>query len=210
VRARKNANEPLLLIGAIETVRGWYSLYGRKFRLEHGIIRFTGATSIDPSLDVVAQYTLPKYRVEVVVSGTAREPSLSLRSEPALEQADILSLLIFGKPANALNAGEKSSLQSQALHTAAGYIASDLRRALASELGLDNLEFDLGQTLEQSRIGAGTYVTRDIFVSTSQPLQDKHGREFSLEYSLDENWQIKVITTTHGNSGADLVWQKRY
>lgn len=210
VRARKNSNEPFVLIGSIETVRGWYSLYGRKFRVERGEIRFTGATPIDPSLDVVAQYTLPQYSVEVVVSGTARTPSVTLRSEPSLEQADIVSLLILGKPTNALNASEKTSLQSQALQTAAGYIASDLRRSLAQELGVENLELDVGSTLDQSRIGAGKYLSEDIFVSTSQQLGNKAGREFSIEYYLNQHWQIKATTTDRGDDGIDVLWQKRY
>ncbi len=210
LRARKNANEPVVLIGAIETIRGWYSLYSRKFRVERGEIRFTGLTPIDPSLDVVAQYTLPQYRVEIVVGGTARTPSLSLRSEPTLEQADILSLLIFGKATSALSTGEKTSLQSQALQSAAGYIASDLRRSLAEELGIENLELDVGRTLDRSRIGAGKYLSDDVFVSTSQQLGNTNSREFSIEYHLDQNWQIKATANTRGNDGIDIFWQKRY
>jgi len=217
VQVRKNPQTPVAFVGLIETVRGWYNFHGRKFQFERGEVRFTGETPIDPSLDIVARYALPEYRVEIVVGGTAQTPTLALRSDPVLEQADILSLLIFGKPTSALNASEKTSLESQALQTAAGYVAGDLQRALAGQLGLDNLELDVSKTLDQSSVGAGKYLTQDVYVSTSRPVEsssqqagDKLGQEFSLEYYLNENWKLKGSTTTRGNNGIDILWQKRY
>lgn len=210
VRVRKEPASEVLLTGNLETVRGWYAFHGRKFRLEKGIMTFTGATPIDPSLDVVARYTLPRYQVDAVIGGTARTPTLVLTSAPVLEQADILALLLFGRPAGALSAGEKVSFQSQALQAMAGYMAADLRRSVAERLGVDNLEFDVGATLGQSRVGVGKYVAKDVFVSTSQQLGTRHGRELSIEYQLDAQWQLKASTNTAGNNGIDLFWRKRY
>jgi translocation and assembly module TamB len=200
------------LVGTIETVRGWYTYHNRKFTLERGQITFTGGTPIDPSLDIVARYTLQKYKIDMAITGTAHTPTLTLRSEPSLEQADILSMLIFGKSTNGLSAGEKSSLQSEMLSATAGYFASDLRRAVAEKLGLDNLEFDVGNTVTQSHIGAGKYLSEDVFVSTSHSSADKknQGQEFAVEYQMGENWQLKGSTTTTGNNGVDIFWQKRY
>jgi translocation and assembly module TamB len=210
LHARKEPGEEPALSGAVETVRGWIAVHGRKFRLEKGNIVFTGATPIDPSLDVVARYTLPQYQVDVVVGGTAKAPLVSFRSEPPLEQTDILSLLVFGKPANALSKGEKVSLQSQAVQALAGSVAEDLRRSLAESLGVDNLELDVGETTEQSRIGVGKYIAPGVFVSTSQQVGGKQGRDVSIEYQLGENWQLKSSTTSQGNNGIDLLWKKRY
>jgi translocation and assembly module TamB len=171
-------------------VRGWYTYHNRKFTLERGQVISTGASPIDPTLDIVARHTLQKYKIDRVISGTARTPILSLRSEPSLEQADILSLLLFGKTTNGLSGGEKSSLQSQVLSATAGYFASDLRRSVAQQLGIDDLEFDVGQTISKSHIGAGKYLSEDVFVSTSHPAGDKknQGQEFAVEYQMGENW----------------------
>ena len=210
IQARKSPAEDLSLTGRIETVRGWYTFQGRKFEVETGQIVLTGESTIDPSLDVVARYTLPKYKVDVVVSGTASAPTLTLRSEPGLEQADILSLLLFGKPASALNQGEAISLQSQALQMAASYVASDLQQSVAQHVGVDSLQLGVGESLSQSRISAGKYVTKDVFVSTSQSLGKKQDREVSIEYQLRTNWQLKATATPQGNNGIDLMWGKQY
>lgn len=206
LQARKNPLEDLTMNGQIETVRGWYAFYGRQFQIERGQMTFTGNSTLDPSLEVIARYTLPRYKVDVVIGGTADAPTLTLRSDPALDQADILSLLAFGKPANALNQGEKVSLQAQVLQATAGYVAADLRQSVAERLGLDSLEFDVAER----RLGVGKYVTKDIFVSTSQQFGAQQKQEVSIEYQLDTDWQLKASTSSHGDSGIDLFWHKRY
>ncbi len=211
LRARKDRAQVLLLTGAIETVRGWYAFHGRKFRLERGNLVFTGATPIDPGLDVVARYTLSEYQVDVLVGGTARTPTVTFHSEPQLEQADIFSLLLFGKPADALSKGEKVSLQSQAVQAVAGAVAAEFRQSLSQSLGVDNLELDVGDTPGQGKVGVGKYVAPGVFVSTSQQLGgEKPGQDVSIEYQLNDHWQLKASTTSRGNNGVDILWQKRY
>jgi len=75
----------------------------------------------------------------------------------------------------------------------------------------------VGKTLDQSNVGAGKYLTQDVFISTSRPAGsssqqagDRLGQEFSLEYFLSENWKLKGSTTTRGNNGIDILWRKRY
>lgn len=210
LRARKEPTAEVSLSGDIETVRGWYAIHGRKFRLERGHIIFTGATPIDPTLDVVARYALPQYQVDLLVGGTAKTPTVTFRSEPQLEQADILSLLLFGKPANALSGDQKATLQSQAVQIVAGSVAADLRRTLAESLGVDDLELDVGENPGQSKVGVGKYIVPGVFVSTSQQLGDKQRRGVAIEYQLDGNWQLKASTTSQGDSGIDILWQKQY
>ncbi|HKA52507.1 MAG TPA: translocation/assembly module TamB domain-containing protein [Candidatus Binatia bacterium] len=210
LRVKKDPAEEPVLTGTIETVRGWYTFHGRKFRLERGNIIFAGADPTDPALELVARYTLPQYQVDVVVGGTAKAPAVSLRSEPQLEQADILSLLLFGKPANTLSKGEKVSLQSQAVQAVAGSVAAEFRQTLSESLGLDDLELNAGNTSGQ-KVGVGKYIVPGVFVSTSQQFGgEKPGRDVSIEYQLDDHWQFKASTTSRGNHGVDILWGKRY
>jgi translocation and assembly module TamB len=212
LRVKKDPEEELALSGNIETVRGWIAYQGRKFRVEKGTVVFTGATPIDPSLDLVARYTLPDYIVDVTVGGTAKSPTVNFSSQPSLEQADILSLLMFGKPANSLSQGQKTTLQSQAVQALTGAMASELGQALSESLGLDNLELDVGQNPHQSKVGAGKYVSPGVFVSTSQQLggNGQGGQDVSIEYQLSDDWQLKASTTSKGNNGLDILWKKKY
>lgn len=211
LRARKEAEENLALIGAIDVVRGWVAFQGRRFTLTRGRVLFTGGETITPSLDVVAQYRLRDYLVEVVLTGTAEKPELTLRSRPQLDQADILALLLFGKPTSALNRSEQFSLQQSAIDLTAGYAAGRVAAAVSRALGLEKLGVDISDIdFSGGRIGIGRYVTPDAYLSFSQELAGERGREIAIEYELVPNWKLRATTDPDGGSGVDVLWHKRY
>ena len=211
VRATKQPGEDLALVGAIETVRGWVGFQGRRFTLTQGRVVFTGGKEINPGVDIVAQYRLPDYQVEVVVGGTAQKPSLTFRSEPKLEQADILAVLLFGKPTTALSQGEKMDLQQQALKVTSGYAAAKIGESVSQALGLEQLGIDLREVdFTGGRIGFGRYVSPNTYVSMSQDIAGKKGQEVSVEYSLSPGWKTTTSTSAGGNSEAGILWHKEY
>ncbi|MGH7826760.1 MAG: translocation/assembly module TamB domain-containing protein [Candidatus Binatia bacterium] len=210
LRIRKEPQEEVSLTGTVESVRGWYSFHGKRFEIEKGQLVFTGGSEIDPTLDVVARHKLPQHQIDLLLGGTAKKPTLALRSDPAMEQADILSTLLFGKPVAGLSEGEQTSLQARALRTTANFVASGLRQSVAKRLGVDNLEFGFGESVSEARIGVGKYITEDIYVAGAQEFGGERKQEYSVEYNLAPNWQLKGSTTPQGNSGVDLFWRKQY
>jgi translocation and assembly module TamB len=211
VQVTKNAGGSPILVGSIETIRGWAGFQGRRFVLSRGQVVFTGEQEINPALDIVAQYRLPKYLVEAVVGGTLNEPSLTLRSEPELEQADIIAVLLFGRPASALDQGEQVTLQQQAIAITSGYAATKIGESVSQFLGLNSLGIDLQQIdFSGGRVGFGQYLTRKTYVSASQDLAGKEGQKMSVEYQLAPDWEITTSTSSSGSSGADIFWQKQY
>ena len=74
---------------------------------------FTGGREINPSLNIVAAHQASEHLVKVVVAGSAEEPTLDLESEPPLDQADFLAVLLFGKPASELERGGIHRLREQ-------------------------------------------------------------------------------------------------
>ena len=211
VRITQTQGAEARLIGAIEVVRGWAGFQGRRFALNQGKIRFIGGKRINPSLDIVAQYQTPDYLVEAVVAGTAEEPSLVLQSQPELEQADILAVLLFGRPAHALGQGEKLDLQEQALAITEGYAAEKIGKSVSQALGLEKLGVSL-QDLDISGggIGFGRYLTKGLHVSVAQDLTKKGGRKVSMQYQLSPDWQVDTSTSSGGSSEAHISWQKKY
>ena len=211
VQVIKKAGENPILVGAIEAVRGWAAFQGRQFALSQGRLTFAGEKEVNPALDIVAQYRLPEYTVEVVVGGTAKKPALTLRSEPSLDHADILAVLLFGKPASALGQGEQVALHQKAIAITSGYAAAEIGQSVSRFLGLDSLGIDLRQIdFTDGRIGFGQYLTRKTYVSASQDLAGEKGQEVSVEYRLAPEWEITTSTSSSGSSGADIFWQKQY
>ena len=125
----KNAGDKVRLLGTVNTVRGTYDFQGRRFDIQRdGRIQFQGNTEINPRLDIIAQRLISGVEAQVHVRGTALKPELTLTSKPPLDEADILSLIIFNQPANALGEGEQVSLAQRAGALASGFVASSLAK----------------------------------------------------------------------------------
>ena len=211
LRITKAKQKEIDLTGRIEVVRGWFAFQGRRLQLARGAIEFTGGDKINPSLDIVAEYKLPEYRVDVTIGGTVEKPSLTLASEPRLDQADILALLLFGRPMNTLNRSEQGSLQQSAINLTSGYVAGRIANSVSTALGLDSLGIAIREVdFSGGRVGLGRYVGSKTYVSVEQELAGEHGRKVSLEYEIARDWKIGTSTTSTGSNGIDIIWHKRY
>ncbi len=209
--AWKKPHEELHLAGDIRGVRGWYAFQGKKFTLVEGsAVRFSGQ-GLDPVLDITATHTAGEYLVRLKVGGTITKPALALESEPWLDQADVLAVLLFGTPASQLSRSQSTGLREQALGIAGGYVAAELRQSVANALGVDDLQFDTGTTgLEDARVSIGKYVADDIFVSLAHRFGAQSVEEVRIEYVIRPGWSLETSSDTLGRSGVDLFWKRRY
>jgi translocation and assembly module TamB len=211
LRLIKQPNTPLDVTGAAEIVHGWVAFQGRRFDLTRGRIEFTGGGKINPALDIVALRRLPQYQVEAIVGGTAESPTLTLRSQPHLDQADIVALLLFGKPTKDLNRGEQVSLQQSASALAGGYLAGTVINSISEAIGLDRLGVEFANVdANNDKVGIGSYIGRNTYVSVSEELAGEKGREVKVEYQIAPEWKIGTSTDSSGSSGVDLIWSKQY
>jgi len=211
VRATKKPARDIDLTGRIDVVRGWLNFQGRRFQLSRGAIQFTGGDKINPALDIVAQYRLPEYQVDVVIGGNVEKPSLTLTSQPRLEQADILALLLFGRPINTLNRNEQGSLQQSALNITSGFVAGRIANSVSGALGLDSLGVDIREVdFSGGKVGFGRYVGSKTYVSASQQVSREHGRDLSVAYEIAPDWKLGTTTSSKGSAGIDIIWHKRY
>lgn len=195
------------IAGNIDVIRGWIGFQGRRFTLTRGRIELTGGDKINPMLDVVGEYRITNYVVNVTITGTAAKPALTLKSDPQLDQADILSLLLFNKPISALGKGEQASLQQNAISVTTSFAASAIGSEVSQALGLQDLgdvDFSGGQ------LRYGRYVSRNAFVSLGQDVTGNNGQEASAEYQITPEWKLSVTTSSKGDRGVDLIWHKRY
>jgi translocation and assembly module TamB len=203
LQAKKPPGAPVDVVGTIHTVRGNVSVAGKRFDLVRGNIDFVGGAQIDPALDILAQNRVQKYLVSANITGPASKPDLRLSSIPSLEQADILSMVMFGRPVSQLGGSQQQNLQQQA----AAMAASKAGRAIADALGLE----DVGvTTTETGGVGVGRYVTQNIYVSASQETVDPRNRRGTVSYYLTPEININTSTSTGKGNQIELQWHKDY
>ncbi len=198
----------------METVRGTYEFQGRRFNLERGgRIRFIGETEINPFLDVSATRLIPNTGVEakVRISGTLKQPELSLTSTPALEESDILALIVFNRPVNELGTGERSSLAATAGGIATGFIAAPLGESIGRALDLDL--FEITTTTESGELGAGITLGQQVgdkaFLKLRQEFGERNTTEFMLEYQLARFLRMQASAAPQTSGSANRINQRR-
>ncbi len=210
VDVTKERGQPLILAGSIETLRGFASYLGKKFVLEQGQITFTGSEEIDPFLDVTATHKVSDYVVSIHVEGKSTQPKLILSSDPELEEADIVSLLLLGKTTDRLTSSEEGALSNTGKKVAGSVASGALEQTVGAGLGLDTIEVEVGNDPGSGRVGTGKYITQDIFLSYERQLGKEGGNTVGVEFSLNRRLKLKGTSSDIGESAVDLMWRHDY
>jgi len=211
----KVPDQPLILIGSLETVRGFASYYGKKFLLERGRVMFTGSPEINPRLDIIVAKEIADYAVSIHVMGTAQQPQITFSSTPQLPQSDILSLLVLGKTTDRLTKSEHTSLANETQHLAGGLLSSEIEKVLAPALGLETIEITAGQQLGTGSVRVGRYVAQDVFLSLERDFGSaangkEGGTTVGLEYSLSRRLKLRGSSSDRGETAVDVLWRLEY
>jgi len=222
LQIRKAPAGQLDVIGAVTVVRGYYDFQGRRFDvLRDSQIRFQGTRPVDPALQVDAQRIISGVTAIVNIRGTARQPQVRLSSQPPLDEADVLSLIVFNEPINQLGGGERLNLAERAGGLAVGYLATPLANSIARTLDLDLFEIRAtGGETGQPSIAVGQQLGSRLFVSFRQEFGSDDFAQLSLEYRINELLRV-VSTVTQGNqrshrtqridrTGLDLIYTLSY
>lgn len=189
VRMRKPAGGDTAITGVVNTVRGTYDFQGRRFEVQRdGVIRFLGTTDLNPMIDISATRDISGVVARVHLRGTLREPTLALTSDPPLDEADILSLVIFNRPINQIGNEERGFLTDVAANYAAGIFTDQLSQSLGRALDLDLFEIQTTTMAGEvtPRITVGQQFGERLFMRFSQQFGVQQISEFSLEYELTD------------------------
>ncbi len=219
LRATKKPGDTIRLVGSVNTVRGTYDFQGRRFEiLRDGAIRFVGLEELNPTLDLRTQRTIQGVEARVNIRGTLTKPEIELSSTPPLEQADVLSLIVFNQPLNQLGEGQQTSLAARAQALATGAVAGQLAQSIGNALNLDTFEIQVAPEAGGGpQVTLGQQVGDRLFVRVQQGIGDQSTTNLVLEYEL-ANWlrlQTKVVqgSTTqqslfrrNQSTGADMIF----
>lgn len=205
LQATRAPGEPVRLLGDVTTIRGVYSFENRRFEIQRGgKIRFQNELPIDPTFDVRGVRSIQGVEARVDVRGRLSEPSLQLGSNVPLDEADILSMIIFNRPVNQLGDTQRADLVGAAASLAGGYVTSPLAQSLSRALNLDLLEVEtvsFGQNVAP-RVRVGQQLTSRLFVQLSQQFGAQSLTELTAEYKLANFLRLQGSTAQGAGSQA--------
>jgi len=196
------------LTGTLNAVRGGMEFQGRRLEVEKGTVTFYGERRPNPSLDITLSKQQADVTVRVHIHGTVERPRLSLSSEPAMSESDILSFLVFGRGAGGLDQEESERLEQRALATAEAFAAARLLARLEGQLGLDVLRYETasGDSLGRS-VTVGKYLSPDLLVKYEQDLERESHLGVVIEYYLGGGFRLEMHSRRYEQDGAVLKWE---
>jgi translocation and assembly module TamB len=179
-RLRKAPHGEPELNGRIEPVpqRGYVEQFARNFDITGGDVLLNGKTK-DHQVNIQAQYKPPstsesnesEVTVQLAVQGTADNLKLTLSSEPAMSDAEIVNFIATGRSrVDPSTSGAQGS--SLAKDVGLAQVSGVAESAAQQAIGLDVLQvrFD---ALQGATLVSGSYLNPKLYVGIRQPLQYK-------------------------------------
>jgi len=213
------------LVGTLAMGEGSRATFrGNEFVLSNAVAEFTDRRSVRMALDVHGDAVVRDYQVFMRLYGPYEDPTLSLTSEPALSQQDIVTLLSLGyttrdAPSGAGVSGAAAAAAAQALFSAAGLDDQVKRFVPRSRLLRD---FSVRMTTAYSE-GTGQIEPRAEFESKvlddrmrlryQAPISGARGQRAQAELRLSEHTSVQyqwdndnsdVAAVAGGDHGLDL------
>jgi translocation and assembly module TamB len=196
-------DSPAEAFGQLQLLEGKYKGYGQNLSIEQGRLLFSGPL-IAADINVRAVRKVERVTAGILLTGPLTEPTTQLFSEPAMEEAEILSYLLTGGP---LSAG--SGVNAAALTQAAASLGLDKANTIAGQitgsLGLDELSIGGGgDGQEGSAMAIGKRLSPELYVRYIYGLFDG-AATLQLRYKLSEHLRVEVGTGTQ--QSADVLYE---
>jgi translocation and assembly module TamB len=218
LRLRGNLARPSLL-GNVSFSEGEIALFGNKYTLNRGDIRFFNPTRIEPTFDLEAETRARGITVNVSFSGTPSKINSAYRSDPPLQPSEIIALLAIGRDPN-IGAGLATS-QSNTQSTLQGVgslvgeaVASSLNGRLQKFFGVTRIKIDPQLTgvenIPQARLTLEQQVSKDITLTYITNLARTQEQIVRIQWDISKQWSAIALREENGLFGIDFQYRKRF
>ncbi len=200
-----------------------------RYVVQRGVLEFPPNTAIEPVINLQAESEIGGYQVFVNLSGPLTDTELlnaTVRSSPALPQADVISLITTGNLSNTESG--IPTLAQTGINTAAQVIADTIinepaRRATDRLFGLNVFEIDPIISGERSNPGArltvGRQINNNLRVTYATNLSQDQNQVLALEYRVSnklsfvaqyEQRSLSNVTGNRDNFSLEVRFRKRF
>ncbi|MCY7375709.1 MAG: translocation/assembly module TamB domain-containing protein [Pyrinomonadaceae bacterium] len=215
--------------GRITANSGTILFRGDRYEIQRATLEFPPNTSIEPLINLQAETEIKGYQIIINLNGELTNTdnlNATVRSNPALPQADVVSLITTGNLANT-DTGIPTLAQS-GINTAAEILTDELinnplSRATDKLFGLNRFELDPsigGQRLNPSaRLTVGRQINRNLLITYSTNLSEDQNQVLALEYRVSnrlsfvaqyEQRSLSNVTRRNNNFSFDIRLRKRF
>ncbi len=197
--------------GEIKITEGTYKAYGQDAKIRRGRLMFANTVIDNPGIDLEAVREVDSVTAGVRVRGTLKQPELSLFSEPAMAESDIISYFLLGHPLETTESDQEAQLQKALLaaRLAGGELFIDQTGIYSI---VDELSFETSNTTEQTSLVIGKYLSPKLYVRYVTGIIES-SNIVEIQYKLSKYFRIQTEAGYRGSTsvtGADIYYTIEY
>lgn len=219
-------NDPTIS-GRITATSGTLNFRNDRYEITRALLDLPPGRNADPIINIQGESQIRGYRVLVGLTGPLSQPSASVHSEPALPQADVVSLITTGQ----LSTGDtSSSVLAQSEVGAATSLLTDAlinapaQRATSKLFGLTRFEINpvIGGTTGSTpaaRLTLGRRISKEVMVTYSTNVTSDPNQILALEYRVSdrlsfiaqyEQASTRRLSARTNNFNFEIRFRKRF
>jgi len=197
---------PIQLLGTLTTSRGEYAFQGVRLKVVEGEITFRGHSPPDPFLSLTCRKDVRDVSVTAALSGPLSRPVLVFSSSPEMDQVDIVSVLLYGRPARELSLSQSRDLQDRGVQ----FVWAGTTPVVKSLLGKTPLSpdaVDIKGTENGSVVEIGKYLTPELYITYQKGLEGDDKDELRAEYRVNRHLSVESQVGREDRAGVDVFFR---
>ena len=215
-----------IISGRITANSGTLNFRNDRYEITRALMDLPPQRDADPIINIEGESQIRGYRVTVGLTGPLSQPQAVVSSEPALPQADVVSLITTGQ----LSSGDTSSsvLSQSGLGTATSLLTDALinapaQRATSRLFGLSRFEINpviggRGST-PAARLTVGKRINKDLSVIYSTNVASDPNQILAVEYRVSdrlffiaqyEQASTRRLTARNNNFNFEIRFRRRF
>ena len=202
--------------GEINVKRGYFDLLDRRFTISTGAIDFVGSKPPIPMVDIAASAKTVDVTVTIRLQGPAKDPKLTLTSDPNLPQDEILARLLFGTSAAKITPAQGLRLAAAVQDLQGGGVVSGALTKFRRAVGVDTLDVNstestnaAGETTQQTNARVGKYVTDKVYLEVEKGLTENTNKA-RVQVDLTPQLSVGSSVNDQSQAGVGLRWRYDY
>lgn len=215
-----------VISGRITATSGTLNFRNDRYEITRALMDLPPQRGADPIINIQGEAQIRGYRVTVGLSGPLSQPQAIVGSEPALPQADVVSLITTGQ----LATGDTSTsvLSQSSLGTATSLLTDALinapaQRATSRLFGLSRFEINpiigASGSTPAARLTVGKRINKDLSVTYSTNVASDPNQILALEYRVSdrlffiaqyEQASTRKLTARSNNFSFEIRFRRRF
>ncbi len=199
------------LVGRLDTDEGKMFFRGNEFEIIDGSVDFVESNRIVPVFHIQAETFVKGYRVRLNLDGPSENFTLSLFSDPPLDNFAIMTLLTSGQISREKDGIESGIGAGEATAFLTGRLQDVMEERFKTITGFERFEVDPHTTSTgavSSKITVGKRMLDEKLIGTySSSIGSTDLDEIKLQYNLTKKFSIIGSRNEIGSVGADFKYR---